>query len=59
MSHLMPMNDAAAFLCVSKRTLRRMIDRRQIPFFKVSGSIRLEQSDLENYLKRVRTGIRY
>lgn len=54
MGELVTMADAAAYLCVSKRTVRRLIDRRLMPFFKVSGSIRLDKADLEQYLKRVR-----
>jgi len=54
MCQLVPMNEAAAYLCVSRRTVRRLIDRRAIPFFKVSGSVRLDRQDLDNYLKRVR-----
>jgi excisionase family DNA binding protein len=54
MHELMPLADAAAYLCVSVRTIRRMIDRRLVPFFKVSGSIRLDRDDLDLYLKRCR-----
>ncbi|MCX7005352.1 MAG: helix-turn-helix domain-containing protein [bacterium] len=54
MVQLMHLPDAAAYLCVSKRTVRRLIDRRLIPFFKVCGSIRVDKEDLDMYLKRCR-----
>jgi excisionase family DNA binding protein len=54
MMQLMSLPAAAAYFCVSARTVRRLIDRRLLPFFRVSGSIRLAREDLDTYLKRVR-----
>jgi len=47
---LMDMASAAAMLRVSKRTCRRLIDRRLIAYYKVSGSIRFDKRDIDRYL---------
>jgi len=42
--------EAAKFLRLSKMTLYRLVLKRAIPFFKVSGSLRFERADLEEYV---------
>ena len=54
---LMNLKYAGAYLGVSKRTARRLVDRRDIPYYKVSGSIRLAKADLDKYLKSKRTEV--
>ena len=51
---LVKINEASALLCVSIRTVRRLVSARKIPFFRVSGSIRFAKKDLDNYLKSCR-----
>ena len=58
MPQLFDLKDGAAYLCVSKRTLRRLIDARRVPFFRVSKSIRVDRADLDNYLHHQRVRAR-
>ena len=46
--------DVGAYLGVSKRTVRRLIDQHDLPFFKVGRLIRFSQKDLDNYLNEHR-----
>ena len=47
---LLTLKDAGAYLGVSQRTCRRMIDQGVLPFFKVGRLIRIARNDLETYL---------
>lgn len=56
---LMTEHEAAQFLGVSVRTLKRLRARRQIPFYPIraNGSrciIRYRKSDLERFLAKIR-----
>lgn len=51
---LLTIAEAAEFLTISESSVRRLIDTRAIPFFKVLGSIRLSREDLLAYLKENR-----
>ncbi len=42
--------DVGAYLGVSKRTVRRLVDQRSLPFFRVGRLIRFAQQDLDDYL---------
>jgi excisionase family DNA binding protein len=44
----------AEFLKISKSTVRRLQQRRLIPFFKVGGGIRFTKNDLVSYLEKQR-----
>ena len=37
-------------LSISKVSVYRLVEKREIPFFKVSGSIRFLLADIEKYL---------
>ena len=50
---LKPM-EAANYLAISRATLYRLIDKREIFAHKVGGSLRLSKEDLENYLNMTR-----
>ena len=52
---LLNLRDTAAYLGISKRTARRLIDQRAVAFFKVGGSIRIDKTDLDDYLMGRRT----
>jgi len=39
---------------ISKSSVYRLIDKRQIPFFKIGGKLRFSQSDIDKYLENVR-----
>jgi excisionase family DNA binding protein len=54
---LLTIPEVADFLKISVPSVRRLQQRRQIPFFKVGGCIRFARSDVAAYLqkRRVRT----
>ncbi len=43
--------ELAHLLKISKPTVYRLVDKRQIPFFKVGGSIRFDKKDIMCYLQ--------
>jgi excisionase family DNA binding protein len=47
-------DDLAELFCISRATIYRLIDGRQLPFHKIGGSIRFFKVDVENYLNKVR-----
>ena len=47
---LMNLANAALILQVSKRTLLRMIQQKEVPAFKVGGQWRFRQAQLKNWL---------
>ena len=48
---LLTLAEAASILKISKRTLHRMIQHRQIPAFKVGGQWRLLESRFEEWVE--------
>lgn len=48
--------DLAAYLAVSRTSVYRIIDRRIIPFHRVSGLIRFRPDDVNAYLAATRVG---
>ncbi len=51
---LLKPKEAADMLAVSRATLYRMVDKREIFAHKVSGSIRFSWNDLNDYLEGTR-----
>ncbi len=51
---LLTTKDLAIFLSISKSTVYRLIERREIPFCKVRGSVRFDKKDIKSYLQRNR-----
>ncbi|MEH2480604.1 excisionase family DNA binding protein [Nitrobacteraceae bacterium AZCC 2146] len=51
---LLTIAEVAEFLKISESTVRRLQQRRLIPFFKVGGSVRFVKSDLVSYLEKQR-----
>ena len=45
--HLLRVGEAADRLAVAPRTIRRMIDDRELPVVRIRGSVRLRASDLD------------
>jgi excisionase family DNA binding protein len=41
---------AARYLGISEKTIRRRIDARDIPVFRDGGIIRIKRSDLDRYI---------
>lgn len=48
---LLTLDEAAALLQVSKRTLQRMIKIRELPAFKVGGQWRLRETQLRQWVE--------
>ena len=48
---LLTLDEAAALLQVSKRTLQRMIKINELPAFKVSGLLRLREAQLRQWVE--------
>ena len=48
---LLTLDEAAALLQVSKRTLQRMIKIHQLPAFKVGGQWRLRETQLRQWVE--------
>lgn len=51
---LLDIADVARLLKISVPSVRRLQQRRSIPFFKVGGSVRFTRSDVIAYLERNR-----
>ncbi|MFA7050005.1 MAG: helix-turn-helix domain-containing protein [Patescibacteria group bacterium] len=48
--NLITPDELASILRMSKSSIYRIIERREIPFYKISGSLRFKKSDVENYI---------
>ena len=48
---LLTLAEAATILKISKRTLHRMIQNRQIPAFKVGGQWRIRESRFQQWVQ--------
>lgn len=51
---LLTIKDVAVLLKVSMTTVRRLQQGRRLPFIKVGGSVRFDQRDILEYLKKAR-----
>lgn len=51
---LLTPDDLVARLQVSKTTVYRLVEARQIPFFRVAGSLRFAHRDVQQYLLKNR-----
>lgn len=49
-AELLTIAEAAHFLTISVSSMRRLQQRRSVPFFKVGGSVRFSKIDLTAYL---------
>lgn len=49
---LLTVEDLATYLCVSTKTVRRMVDAREITHIRVGRAIRFRQEDVDEYLNR-------
>jgi len=47
--------EVAEWLRISKQTLYRLTGQRRIPFVRVGGAIRFDESDIQEYIERMRT----
>jgi excisionase family DNA binding protein len=53
-SGLLTIPDVAELLRLSSSTVRRLQQRRKIPFLKVGGRVRFMRSDIASYLEKQR-----
>lgn len=49
---LLNIDEVAEYLNVSKPTIYRIVDSRQISFYKIRGSLRFSQEDIDKYLEQ-------
>jgi len=49
---LMSLEEAADYLRLSPNTLREKVRLRQIPFYKIGGSIRFRRSKIDKWIDR-------
>ena len=50
---------AAEYLVISERQLRRLVKARSVPFYRIGTLIRFSESDLISYLKSSRLDGKY
>jgi excisionase family DNA binding protein len=43
-------DELAGFLAISKSTVYRLVNKRQLPFHKIGGVLRFRRDDIERYL---------
>lgn len=53
-TRLLTVDELADCLRVSKTTVYRLIENRQMPFYKVKGGLRFAEQDVLKYLERNR-----
>lgn len=53
-NNLITPDELASLLRMSKPSVYRLIEKRKIPFHKISGSIRFKVSDIDEYIGNAR-----
>jgi excisionase family DNA binding protein len=53
-NNLITPDELASILRMSKPSVYRLIEKRKIPFYKISGSLRFKISDIEKYIDNAR-----
>jgi excisionase family DNA binding protein len=53
-NNLITPEELASLLRMSKPSVYRLIEKRKIPFYKISGSIRFKISDIKKYIEDAR-----
>jgi len=53
-NNLITPEELASILRMSKPSVYRLIEKRKIPFHKISGSLRFKMSDVDEYINRAR-----
>ncbi len=54
MSKMLTFKEAAERLGIHLNTLRKYIDRGDLPIFKLDKAVRIDEKDLENFIKAKR-----
>ena len=55
MRELFNLKSAGAYLGISSRSVRRLLDRKLLSYHRIGGLIKVSESDLETYLAGTRT----
>lgn len=50
-NRILTVKDVAAYLKVTQRTIYRLIQERKMPSFRVGGSWRFQQAELEKWIQ--------
>jgi len=53
-NNLITPEELASILRMSKPSVYRLIEKRKIPFYKISGSLRFKLTDIEKYINSSR-----
>lgn len=53
-NNLITPEELASLLRMSKPSVYRLIEKRKIPFYKISGSLRFKISDIKKYIEDAR-----
>ena len=54
MNKLMNLKSAGAYLGISARSVRRLIDKDLLSYHQIGGLIKISEADLETYLRESR-----
>lgn len=54
METLLTKDDVCKMLSITEATLKRLMERRAIQYYKVGGRVRFTTEDVEEYVRRVR-----
>ncbi len=55
--NMLNLKNAGAYIGVSARTIRRLIDRKQLTYYKIGGLIKIDEKDIETYIDKSRVDI--
>lgn len=53
-NNLISPDELSELFKISKSSVYRLIDKREITFYKIGGKLRFSKTDVEKYLKSVR-----
>jgi len=53
-NHFLTLHELAKELRISRNTVYRMVEKRELAFHKVRGALRFRREDVETYLKQTR-----
>ena len=57
MNNLFNLKQAGAYLGISARSVRRLIDRKLLNYYKIGGLIKISKNNLEEFLKNSKINV--
>ena len=57
MDKLYNLKEAGGFLSISRRSVRRLLDRKQLAYHKIGGLLKISESAIMEYLKRSKVDV--